>query len=106
MPWLRVLVSLLRARFLVLFAFLGKLYLALAAYRSFRWMMKASVLTAFILWLPLPGWLVALPGRIAAMPAGMAFLLKLVEFRAGLGIVVGALIIRFISRLVLESMKD
>lgn len=106
MPLLRVILVLLRSRLALIFAFVSKLWLVLTAIRAVRWGVKAAVMAAFVLWLPLPVWLEALPGRIASLPSGMVWLLGLMRFKEGLAIVIGCLVFRFLARTVIESMRD
>lgn len=87
------------SRFLLVAAFLANAWLVMASSTAAMWAVRAAVVVAIYLWMPLPSWLLALPGQLGSLPAGLVWLLDVCEFRTGVGIVLGAWGIRLVVRL-------
>lgn len=102
MAWLGILVRGLFARVALLFGFLANAWLVMASSQAVVWLVRAAVIVAIILWLPLPSWLTGLPSLLSSMPSGVTWLLDVCEFKTGLGIVLGAYVLRIILRMSLR----
>lgn len=78
---------------------------AVVASHAARFVAVSAAITAFVLWMPMPAWLSGLPGLVAAIPPEVVFVMSYAHVGTGVSIVVGALVIRFIARLVLKAMN-
>lgn len=96
---LMMIFNFLATRFAVVAAFMANAWLVVASSTAAMWAVRATVVVAIYLWMPLPGWLLALPGQLDSLPAGLVWLLDVCEFRTGVGIVLGAWGLRLVVRL-------
>lgn len=99
MAWLGILARGIFSRLALLFGFLANAWLVMAASNAFMWMVRAAVIVAVVLWLPLPDWLSSLPGLLSSMPAGVVWALSVCKFKEGLAIIMGAYALRMVIRL-------
>jgi hypothetical protein len=76
----------------------------LVASAAARFLAVSAAVTAFVLFVPMPSWLDALPGLVAAIPPSVVYAMRYAHVADGVTIVVGALVIRFVARLVLRAM--
>lgn len=91
--------SFLSSRFLLVAAFMSNMWLVMASSRAAMWAVRGALIVGILLWLPLPAWLTGLPTALSAIPESVAWGLGVVEFKAGLGIVLGAWALRIVVRL-------
>lgn len=78
---------------------------ALVASSAARALAIAAAITAFVLWMPMPAFLDALPGLVAGIPDGVVFAMSYARVGEGVAIVLGAMVIRFVARLVLRAIS-
>jgi hypothetical protein len=76
----------------------------LVASAAARFVAVAAAITAFVLWMPMPSWLDAVPGLVGAIPSSVVFAMSYARVGEGVAIVVSALALRFVARLVLKAL--
>lgn len=64
-----------------------------------------AAIVAFVLWIPVPGWVDQIPALIAAVPAEVVYVARYARVGDGLTIVLSAYAIRFAARLVLAGIR-
>lgn len=74
------------------------------AIRAVQAIAKASAIVALILWLPMPPFITAIPGLVAQIPESVVYVMEYARVKEGVIIVLGALVVRFIARLMLRSL--
>lgn len=89
----------LSSRWVLLVTFLSKLWLVLSAWRAFMWTLRVAFVVAVYLWLPLPEWLTSLPALLGSLPSEVVWAMDVIEFRWGLGVIMGAWATRIVIRL-------
>jgi hypothetical protein len=99
MPLLAVIIGFLASAWAAFVAWLGTLWLTLLAGNAISWVLRAVIIAAVVVALPLPEWLTTLPARLATIPAGVVYMLDVCRFKEGLGIVLSAWVLRILVRL-------
>lgn len=61
-----------------------------------------AAVTAFMIWLPMPAWLTAIPGLAASIPSGVVYMMGYARIKEGIAIILGAMVIKFLARLALK----
>lgn len=63
----------------------------------------AAAIAAFIAWMPMPSWVMSIPSLVGSIPETVLFAMGYARVAEGVGIVLGALVVRFVARLVLRA---
>lgn len=74
----------------------------LVASAAARAVAVSAAIVAFVLWMPMPSWVLAVPGLASNIPPSVVFLMGYARVKEGLAIVLGAMVIRFVARLALK----
>lgn len=77
---------------------------AVVASRAATTVAVAAAITAFVLWMPMPGWVQQIPALVSQIPPSVVYVMGYARVAEGVTIVVSAYVIRFVARLVLKAM--
>lgn len=105
MPLLRLLWGLLSRLLPGLFTAVGSATAFVSASAAVKASVTAAAIAAFVLWLPMPVWVASIPSLVAAIPDPVVYVLGYARAAEGMSIVLGALVIRFVARLVLRALS-
>lgn len=77
----------------------------LVASSAARALAVSAAIFAFVAWLPMPGWLDAIPSLVSSIPASVVYVMGYARVGEGVTIVLGALVVRFAARLALQVLS-
>lgn len=74
----------------------------LVASAAARAVAVSAAVVAFVMWLPMPGWLQSLPSLASSIPGGVLYVMAYARVKEGVTIILGAMVVRFLARLALK----